>query len=180
MLKMLPKKIKPDYESFYADNHDRVLHYVQNKRANYEDAEDLTSEVFLYCYRNFENYDPEKGSITTWLYLIVNSRLKNHYRDHVSYVDFETISETMHDQGIDLDESVYIEQLHSALMQAIQSLPERQQTIIKMRYFQNCSSDEIGKKLGLSPGNVRVLLSRALNKLAVSNERYWKEFKNHG
>lgn len=180
MLEMLPKKTKPDYESFYTDNYDRVLHYVQGKLRSNEDAEDLTSEVFLYCYRNFESYDPEKGSITTWLYLIVNSRLKNRYRDHVFYVDFETISETMHDQNIDLDEGVYIEQLHNALMQAIRSLPERQQSIVKMRYFQNYSSDEIGKTLGISPGNVRVLLSRALNKLAASNEQYWKEFKNHG
>ena len=180
MLKLLPKTDKPSYEDFYSSNYSRVLYYVRNKISNTEDAEDLASEVFLYCYSHYDDYDPDKSSITTWLYMIVNSRVKNYYRDHVAPVDFETVAGVMQDHSIDLDEGVYIEQLHAALMKAIQSLPERQQKIIMMRYFQNLSHDEIAKKLGLTPGNVRVLRSRALDKLSTLNDGYWKEFTNHG
>ncbi len=180
MLKLLPKNEKPAYEDFYSANFDRVLGYVHKRISNYADAEDLTSEVFIYCYSHYDDYDPEKSSLTTWLYLIVNSRLKNYYRDHVSYVDFESVSDTMRDQSIDMDEGIYLEQLHSALMMAIKQLPERQQQIVMMRYFENRSSDEIAKKLGISPGNARVLLSRALDKLASFNDAYWKEYINHG
>ncbi len=180
MLKILPKNQKPDYEDFYSQQYGRVLHYVRGKIGNSQDAEDLVSEVFLYCYSHFDDYDPQKSSITTWLYLIVNSRVKNYYRDHVTYADFESVSETMQDQSIDLDEGVYLEQLHRALMKAIRTLPERQQKIVMMRYFENRSSEEIAARLGTTPGNVRVLLSRALDKLSASNEAHWKEFKNHG
>ena len=181
MLKLLPKKEKPDYEDFYSTNYGRVLYYVKNKINAAEDAEDLVSEVFMYCYSHYEDYDPEKSSITTWLYLIVNSRIKNYYRDHnVTYVDYEVVSETMQDQSIDLDEGVYLEQLHGALMKAIKTLPERQQKIVMLRYFENCSSEEIAVRLSISPGNVRVLLSRALDKLSKMNDDYWKEFKNNG
>ena len=86
----------------------------------------------------------------------------------------------MQDQSIDLDEGVYLEQLHTALMKAIKSLPERQQKIVMLRYFENCSSEEIADRLNISPGNVRVLLSRALDKLSKMNDDYWKEFKNNG
>lgn len=181
MLKLLPKKEKPDYEDFYRDNYNRVLYYVKNKINSEEDAQDLTSEVFIYCYTHYDDYDPEKSSIMTWLYLIVNSRVKNFYRDHsVAYVDYEVVSQTMQDENIDLDEGIYLEQLHGALMKAIESLPERQQKIIKMRYFENRTSDEIAESLNLSPVNVRVLLSRALDKLSSKNEEYWKEYKNNG
>lgn len=181
MIKLLPKKEKPDYEDFYSNNYGRVLYYAKNKINSVEDAEDLTSEVFMYCYTHYDDYDPEKSSITTWLYLIVNSRIKNFYRDHnITYVDYEVVSETMQDQNIDLDEGIYLEQLHAALMKAIKSLPERQQKIVMMRYFENCSSDEIAARLGISPGNVRVLLSRALDKLSALNDGYWKEYKNNG
>ena len=181
MLKLLPKSDEITFEDFYQSNYSRVLNYVRNKITANEDAEDLVSEVFLYCYNNFASYDPEKSSITTWLYLIVNSRIKNYYRDHnVTYVDFESVVDTMQDQDIDLDQEVYIEQLHNALMTAIRSLPQRQQQIVMMRYFENRSSDEIASKLGLSPGNVRVLLSRALNKLSTFNDGYWKEYINNG
>ncbi len=180
MLKLLPKKQKPPYEEFYVNNYSRVLYYVQNKIGNSVDAEDLTSEVFIYCYKHYEDYDPEKSSITTWLYLVVNSRIKNYYRDHVVFADYESVAETMQDQSIDLDKGVYLEQLHNALMEAIKKLPERQQKVIMMRYFQNCSGDEIARELNISPGNVRVLLSRALDKLSSFNNSNWKEFTTHG
>ena len=181
MLKLLPQKEKPDFEDFYNDNYSRVLYYVKNKINSEEDAKDFTSDIFTYCYTHYDDYDPQKSSITTWLYLIVNSRIKNFYRDHnITYVDYEVVSETMQDQSIDLDEGIYLEQLHKALMTAIKSLPERQQKIVMMRYFENCSSEEIVARLGISAGNVRVLLSRALNKLSSLNDGYWKEYKNNG
>lgn len=180
MLKLLPKNKRPPYEVFYSENYQRVLHYVRSKIGNDEDAEDLVSEIFLYCYKHYEDYDPEKSSITTWLYLILNSRVKNYYRDHVAFADYEAVADTMQDLSIDMDEGVYLEQLHSALMKAIGTLPDRQQKIVMMRYFQNYSSEEIAKRLGITSGNVRVQLSRALDKLSSLNDGYWKEFKNNG
>lgn len=177
MLKLLPKKEIPTYEEFYESNYTRVLYYVKNKISSVEDAEDLTSEIFIYCYRHFDDYDPEKSSLTTWLYLIVNSRIKNYYRDHVSNVDYEAVCDTIQDMNIDLDQGVYLEQLHNTLMHAIKTLPERQQKIIYMSYFQNMQSDEIAQVLGLTPGNVRVLLSRAIDKLSKTYSENWKEFR---
>jgi RNA polymerase sigma-70 factor (ECF subfamily) len=180
MLTILPKNPKPPYEVFYEDNYQRVVHYLRNKITNYEDAEDLASEVFVYCFSHYDSYDPEKSSLTTWLYLIVNSRLKNYYRDHVTFADFESVADTMQDQSLDMDEGIYLEQLHGALMRSIKTLPDRQQKIVMMPYFQNYSANEIATRLGISPGNVRVLLSRALDKLASSNDAFWKEYKNNG
>lgn len=180
MINFITKKNKPDYEDFYRENYDRVLYYVKNRINNFEDAEDLVGEVFLYCYSHYDDYDPEKSSVTTWLYLIVNSRVKNYYRDHVTYAEYESVSEVMQDESIDLDAGVYLEQLHSFLMKAIKKLPDRQQKIIMMRYFQNYSASEIAVRLNISPGNVRVLLFRAIDKLEKSNEEMWKEFKYYG
>ncbi len=180
MLKISPEKRKPPYEEFHVKNYSRVLHYIRNKIGNSMDAEDLTSEIFIYCYNHYEAYDPQKGALTTWLYMVVNNRIKNYYRDHAAFADFETVSQTMQDQNIDLDKGIYLEQLHNALMEAIKRLPERQQKVVMMRYFQNCSSDEIAKELNITPGNVRVLQSRALEKLSPFYNSDWKEFTNHG
>ena len=171
---------KPSFETVYETYYTSVLSYIRKKITNLQDAEDLTSEIFLYCYDHYADYDPAKSAVSTWLYLVTNSRIKNYYRDHVTFADYETVSETMQDHSIDLDEGIYLEQLHGALMKAIATLPERQQMIVIMRYFQNCSGEEIAKRLGITPGNVRVLLSRALNKLSALNEGYWKEFTNNG
>lgn len=182
MLKLIPKKNIPSYEDFYAEHYPRVLRYVRGKLDSPEDAEDLVSAVFTYCFEHYREYDPEKSAITTWLYLVVNSRVKNYYRDHCSgrFADYETVSQVMEDQRIDLDQGVYLEQLRSRLMKAIDRLPERQREIVMLSYFRNQSSEEIAHRLGITPGNVRVLLSRALKKLSAEYEKDWKEFINHG
>lgn len=168
MLQLISHNPKPKYETFYEENYKRVLFYIQKKIDNIEDAEDLASEVFLYCFTHYEEYNPDKSSIITWLYMIVNSRIKNYYRDHKIHVDLDSLSGLLQDESIDLDSGIFIEQLHNSLMKAIYKLPERQQNIVLMRYFEEKSSDEIAKIMNLSPGNVRVLLSRALDTL----ERY--------
>lgn len=180
MLKLLPKTEVPSYEDFYAQNYSRVLYYVKGKLTSPEEAEDLTSEVFLYCYSHYSSYDPAKSSLTTWLYLVVNSRLKNYYRDHVPAADFEEVAITLSDDSVDLDRGIYLEQLHSALMTAIRQLPDRQRQIVMMRYFENRSGEDIAERLGITPGNVRVLLSRAMDKLAADKNVCWKEFMSNG
>lgn len=180
MLKLLPKTDVPPYEVFYERNYGRVLSYVRGKLASVEEAEDLTSDVFLYCYSHYDSYDPQKSSLTTWLYLVVNSRLKNWYRDHVPTADFEEVAITLSDDTVDLDRGIYLEQLHSALMTALSQLPERQRQIVMLRYFENKSGEEIAQALGITPGNVRVLLSRAVDKLAANKNIPWKEYLTNG
>lgn len=59
---------------------------------NAHDAEDLTEEAFVYCYRRYADYDPGKSALSTWLYLVVNSRIKNYYRDRKEAVDLEELA----------------------------------------------------------------------------------------
>lgn len=168
MLTLLPKTEKPPFEAFYDANYQRVVQYIRKKLENLHDAEDLASEVFLYCYSHYDDYDPQKSSPTTWLYLIVNSRIKNHYRDAKSYVDLESLIGVLPDEMIDMDACIYLQQLRDLLERAMNRLPERQRKIVTMRYFEELSSSEIAAELGISPGNVRVLLSRALDTLEKS------------
>lgn len=165
MLQLLPKNQKPPFEEFYDSFCDKTLQYIRGKIGNTQDAEDLCSEVFLYCYRHYDDYDPEKSSLTTWLYMVINCRIKNYYRDHKFYVDLEEIAGVIPEDSADMDACIYIGQVHDSLINAITRLPERQQKIVTMRYFEERTNGEIAAALGITPGNVRVLLSRALDTL---------------
>lgn len=165
MLQLLPKQEKQSFETFYEENYSKVVQYIWKKLGNKQDSEDLAGEVFLYCYSHYEEYDPEKSAITTWLYMIVNSRLKNHYRDTKTYVDLEDVVGVLQDDSVDLDACVYLEQVKARMAQALQKLPERQRRIVVMSYFEERSSSEIAQIMNMTPVNVRVQLSRALDKL---------------
>ena len=66
---------KPSFEEFYKQYYPIALSHTRKKIGSYEDAEDLVSNAFIYCYEHYDTYDPEKAPIGAWLFLIVNSRL---------------------------------------------------------------------------------------------------------
>ena len=159
------KNRKPAFEEIYDRHYFEVLRYLNRRMGNSHDAEDLAGDVFLYCYQHYDGYDPEKSSVTTWLYLVVNSRLKNYYRDRKPQSDFDELEDWLFSDEPDMERSVWLEQLRDFMAKKLKLLPERQRQVVIMRFFQNMDYDEIAQELGTSQGNVRVILTRSLAKL---------------
>lgn len=165
--------VKPVFDDFYQGNYMKVLGYLKKRMENLEDAEDLTQDVFVYCFKNYDNFDPEKSSITTWLYMVTNSRLKNYYRgikgpkEPEDWMDVleEYLSKYCSTDGNELEESVYIQQLRDALADGIEKLPKRQEQVVVYKYFLGKSHKEIAQILGISEGNSKIILTRALDTL---------------
>ena len=158
------------YETFYSEYHGKILKYLTAKCGRREDAEDLTSQVFLYCYQNFSRYDPAKSSIASWVYMIANSRFKNYCRDRRSFADIDEVGQFLPDEKNLVDAAIMLDEMRDSVARALLRLPERQRMIVVLRYFRNMSAAEIGSRLGMSPVNVRVQLSRALDRLEAELE----------
>ena len=157
--------VKLSFETVYDRYYFDIFRYLSKRVQNKQDAEDLTASVFLYCYEHYCDYDPEKSSIITWLYLITNSRLKNHYRDRREYVDLETMEPFLYSEDLALEHAVFLEQLRDELGNALAHLPDKQRQVIVMRYFEEKDYSYIAKRIETTEGNVRVLLSRTLDKI---------------
>ena len=56
------------------------------------------------------------------------------------------------------------------LAECLQRLPERARTVTVLAYYADRSAEEIGRELGLAPGNVRVIRHRALAALHACME----------
>ena len=156
---------KPSFESVYEECYQPLLHYLYKKTGRMQDAEDLTSETFLYCYRSYDSYDPAKSKASTWVYLVANSRLKNYYRDKREHVEISELENLLRAEETDMERAAWLEQLRVFLADKLECLPERQQQIIALRFFQEKDYDEIADTLGITAGNARVLLSRAIDRL---------------
>lgn len=156
---------KPSFEEVYERYYSDVLRFLNRHMSNYEEAEDLASEVFLYCYQNYDRFDPERSAVSTWLFLVVKSRLKTYYRDRKEHLDLSDFEDWLLSSDQDMERAVYLEQLRAALAQKIQLLPEKQQQVIVMRYFQGREYEDIARCLCTTAGNVRVMLSRSLTRL---------------
>lgn len=153
------------FDSFYQAYYPQVLKYLAKKMSSYQDAEDLTADIFEYCYIQFQNYDAQKASLKTWLYIIVNSRYKNYLRDNRIFEDVDEFADCIASPEQPMELALEIEEQRMVLFKLLESLPDRQKEIVVLKYFNNLSSSEIADKLHMSDGNVRVLLFRAIKKM---------------
>lgn len=155
-----------NFDAFYEEYYNQVYRYIYKKISHAEDAQDLAEDVFCSCFKNLKNYDPEKSAVTTWLYVIVNNRLKNYYRDKKTTVPLEEqVNEYYLSVEDDTEKAILIEDYRDMLADAIAALPEKYQLLVILKYFGEKQSDDIAKITNMSAVNVRVTLSRALKRI---------------
>ncbi len=154
------------FELVYHEYYQKVFRYIYSRIGSRQEAEDLAQEVFVACYRNFDRYDEKKAGLQTWIYVIMKNKLKNYYRDKKDILSTDDEEQVPEQAGeVYVEEAVLLEEEHRILLKAISTLSEREETIVKNRYFQQYSSVEIGKALNMSDANVRMTLKRSLAKL---------------
>lgn len=159
------------FEYYFQTYYQQALGYVLKHVGSVQTAEDLTMNAFLTCYQHFDDFDPEKASFATWLYVNIRNKLKNHYRDRK---ETEELDENICVEFSFADELAEASQLHylrKHLADALRELGETQRKIVVYKYFCDKTSNEIADIIGTTPGNVRVQLKRTLQKL----EEYFKK-----
>ena len=162
------------YESFYEYYYPMIIRYLAPKCTSVEDAEDLANECFLYCLRHWGEFNPEKSTRKTWLYLIVRSRWKNYLRDRKQLYSIDGFENIIPDKDI-IDQSIWLHSIRTELAKLLQQLPDKQREAIVLRFFQQWSDEEIAEWLGNSKVNVRVMIHRALQFMNKEYSEYLRQ-----
>ena len=172
----MKNEAKMGFSIFYEKYYSRVVQYLYGRIGNHHDAEDLASQVFMYCFKNWEQYDSGKASLQSWLYMIVRSRWKNYCRDKKRFDDIDDFAGILKEDGDFAEESAKLDAYRRLLFEAIQMLNEQQKKVVVLRYLKELSDEEIAERLYLTKANVRVIAHRALKRLeSILNKTTWGE-----
>jgi RNA polymerase sigma factor (sigma-70 family) len=136
----------------------RVYAYVAYRIGPGPDAEDVTSETYARALRARDTYDPARGTPVAWLIGIARRCLAEALAAR-PLLSAERLD--VADAG-DLEERS-IRRL--SLAAAVESLDEREQELIALRFGADLSARRIGEILGLRTNAVEVALHRALLRL---------------
>lgn len=160
-----------EVECIYQKYYLKILTFIQKKVSDPYEAEELTGDVFLSFYRNIDNYDESKSSVATWLYAITANRLKNYYRDKKEHLSLETLNwQTIPKEK--MPEEIVTRMLREEILkESLSQLSVREQKILLGKFYHQKNSAEIGRMMNLSPGNVRMIQKRALQKLRKIMEK---------
>jgi RNA polymerase sigma-70 factor (ECF subfamily) len=139
---------KKDFNEVVEENTAFVRSIVRKFVKNPETAKDLTQEIFLKAYQNYERYS-EDGKIKAWLSVISHNMLKDHYKaeqyqsNHVVLSPLEYVSDELMPSTENPEDIVIERELLDETTKIINTLPEKQRDIIIYSYFYDYSDKEI-------------------------------------
>ncbi len=123
-------------------------------------AEDISQEVFLQLWQKVHSFDPARGSLGAWLTVVTRHRAIDVTRKRKADVNIE-------DVVIPIDSKQLSEfskkEITGKVCRALDGLPEAQQEVFKMAYFQGMTQEEISAKTGEPLGTVKSRARLALN-----------------
>jgi RNA polymerase sigma-70 factor (ECF subfamily) len=148
------------YRAYAAD----LQRSIYNKVGDPTLAEDLTSMVFLKALRWIRE-DQSLESARGWLYATARTTIVDHWQAQSQY-EMRSLS-GLEEQLLLSDDPLFADQQAEMRVQHLLSLlPERDRTILTLRYLQGYSAAEIAEALGTNVGHIRVLQLRALRRAA--------------
>lgn len=152
------------FEAFYRTHADPVFRFVFFRVGrDRERARDLTQEIFLKAYQAFERYEPERGA-RAWIFTIARNHLYNAYAAQKEAVSLEEAEAHSALQMSYLDPHEANEQ-EQALVTALTQLPEADAELIRQKYLEGWSFEDLAKSLGKTAGALRIQAMRSLKRL---------------
>lgn len=149
-------------EEIYTQYRDKVFGYVRNHVNSAEDAEDITSDIFVKIYSKLDTYDETKASLSTWIYSMTSNTVIDFYR--TNHVHSE-IPEDLSDEGSTIEDEVLNNESLELLADALSKLPQELMDIIVLRYYKGLTLQDIAVKMNLSYGVAKLRHREALGKL---------------
>jgi RNA polymerase sigma-70 factor (ECF subfamily) len=158
------------YQQTIEEHRSRIYSFAYYSLRAKEDAEDVTQEVFIKLWQNWQKIDHLK--VGGWLMRVARNAVVDHVRkrkpaedgiDHYADVELQPIDE---DSGQGIDQTI----VKQGLMEAISKLDEPFKSILIMRDIQGLSYTDVQESLKLSESQVKVYLHRARRKLRESND----------
>jgi len=158
---------KQEIQRLYQERYEFIYRYVHSKIGNREEAEDLTSEIFLKAARSLDQ-ERSRESMQQWLYLIARTTIADYWRAHYR------LPTSSLDELLDAGWEVTVEEAPTAtsdsakdrVQRILQALPEQQREVLICRFLLKLSIKETALRMGVSVANAKVLQFRALKHAA--------------
>jgi RNA polymerase sigma-70 factor (ECF subfamily) len=154
---------EPNWEAVYAEQLPRVYNFFRYRFANDAIAEDLTSRTFEKAWSARARYRRDLAGFSTWLLSIARNVATDHLRAQRLHLPLEVAEEvaandTPHDEASRHSDLVRLGAL-------LQTLPQREQELVALKYGAEATNRAIAELTGLSESNVGTILHRVVQAL---------------
>ncbi len=146
---------------------ERLYWHIRKMVIDHDDADDVLQNTFIKVFRNIHNFK-EDSKLYTWMYRIATNEAITFINKRAKRANIS--SQEMKEALIDrLETDVYFEgdQIQLQLQKAIATLPEKQQLIFNMKYFEDHTFEQLSGILDTSVGGLKSSYHIAVKKITA-------------
>ena len=142
-----------------------LYNHIRNIVLNHDDADDVLQNTFIKVFQYLKDFKGD-SKLFSWMYRIATN-------EAITFINQKakrngTTSEAMQSKIVEnLKSDVYFDgdEFQLKLQKAIVELPEKQQLVFKMKYFEELKYEEISEILGTSVGGLKASYHHAVKKI---------------
>jgi RNA polymerase sigma factor (sigma-70 family) len=160
-----PKTQNDAFGKLVRDFQKPLYNHIRNMVLNHDDADDVLQNTFIKVFQYLKNFKGE-SKLFSWMYRIATN-------EAITFINTKakrngTTSEAMQTKIVEnLQSDVYFDgnEIQFKLQKAIALLPEKQQLVFKMKYFEELKYEDMSEILGTSVGALKASYHIAVKKI---------------
>lgn len=160
-----PKTQNLAFEKLLKEFQRPLYNHIRTIVLNHDDTDDVLQNTFVKVFQNLNKFKGE-SKLFSWVYRIATNEALTFLNQKAKKSGIS--SETLQNKAIDnLKADVYFDgnEIQIKLQKAIALLPEKQQLVFKMKYFEELKYEEISEILGTSVGALKASYHHAVKKI---------------
>ncbi|WP_089666845.1 RNA polymerase sigma factor [Gramella sp. MAR_2010_147] len=153
------------FRELISEYKERLYWHIRNIVKNHDDTDDILQNTFLKVYKNINQFKGD-SKLYTWMYRIATNESITFLNKKARRLSIT--SEELQNKIIDnLESDVYFDgnEIQLKLQKAIATLPEKQQQVFVMKYFEELKYREMSELLDTSEGALKASYHIAAKKI---------------
>lgn len=142
-----------------------LYHHIRNIVFNHDDADDVLQNTFIKVFQYLNGFKGD-SKLFSWMYRIATN-------EAITFINQKARRNGMTSEALqsklveNLQSDVYFDgnEIQLKLQKAIAVLPEKQQLVFKMKYFEELKYEEISDILDTSVGALKASYHHAVKKI---------------
>ena len=160
-----PKTQNVAFQKLLRDYQRPLYNHIRSIVLNHDDADDVLQNTFIKVFQYLKDFKGE-SKLFSWMYRIATN-------EAITFINQKakrngTTSEAMQTKIVDnLKADTYFDgnEIQIKLQKAVALLPEKQQLIFKMKYYEELKYEELSEILGTSVGALKASYHHAVKKI---------------